>query len=317
MVAMVKVGIRLRMAPLRITSGATMVPSVKTQTEVFGMTFLSRVGLAAGFDKDAEILEGLPPLGFGFAEIGTVTPRPQPGNERPRLFRDPAQRAIFNCMGFNGLGATVVADNLGEVRQSLPEDFRIGVNIGKNKDTPLDEASRDYALAVTAFNGLADYLVINVSSPNTPGLRSLQTVEGIKPIVGSVQEVIGSWRTTPPLLLKIAPEIRAGDLVELIQGVEPLGIDGWVLTNTLSGTIQRKGKEYAGGLSGQPLAVESRNRLKDARSATCKPIISVGGIMDAAEARLRMELGADLIQVYTGWIYGGPTFPAEISRSIS
>lgn len=317
MVVTMKVGISLGMARLRVAGGAASNIAEAVPREILGMTFLSRVGLAAGFDKDAEILEGLPGLGFGFAEIGTVTPLPQNGNDRPRLFREPARRAIFNRMGFNGLGAQVVSERLRDARLSLPEGFRVGVNIGKNKDTPLDEAARDYILAARPFNGLADYLVINVSSPDTPGLRSLQTVEALKPIVGGVQEIIGRWRMTPPLLLKVAPELKEGILGDLIRGVEAHGIDGWVLTNTLSGKIELGGMEYSGGWSGSKLSIEARDRLREARSATRKPIISVGGIMDTQEARLRIELGADLIQIYTGWIYGGPSFPAELARAIS
>ena len=322
---LVRIGIRLGGVPLRIASGAGDPASVSEAGPdgrphmVFGMEFRSRVGLAAGFDKDAEMLRGLPDLGFGFVEIGTVTPRPQPGNDRPRLFRDPSREAIFNRMGFNGLGASVVSARLRRIRESgcLPDRFRVGANIGKNKDTSNEDSARDYELAARAFEGLADYMVINVSSPNTPGLRSLQTLESLKPIIDAVQRVIGTWTRRPPLLLKLAPEIAGESLTSLLAGLEPLGIDGWVLTNTLGGKhVDSSGVERAGGWSGGPLVGIARDRLIEARAATRLPIISVGGIMTGEEAARRIELGADLIQLYSGWIYRGPRFPASVVRAV-
>lgn len=284
--------------------------------QVFGMTFRSRVGLAAGFDKDAELVTALPSLGFGFAEIGTVTPRPQPGNERPRLFRDPARASVFNRMGFNGAGADVVSRRLSQVKGDLPPHFRVGVNLGKNKDTSLEDAASDYARAAAPFRDLADYLVVNVSSPNTPGLRSLQTIESLRPIIGAVQSVISQWTRKPPLLLKLAPELTGEGLAQLIQDIESSKsepIDGWILTNTLGG--QHLGQ--VGGWSGGLLTEHSRKSLVSARAVSKLPIISVGGILTEDEALERRRLGADLIQVYSGWIYGGPSFPAVLSREIA
>lgn len=315
---LIRLGIRMGNAPLRIASGASrrkVLPGEAPQ--VFGMSFASRVGLAAGFDKDAEMVEGLPALGFGFCEIGTVTPRPQPGNERPRLFREPAREALFNRMGFNGLGATVVAERLAQSKPRLPESFRVGVNLGKNKDTSLENAADDYILAAKAFRGLADYLVINVSSPNTPGLRSLQTVEALRPIVEGVGREIARWTKRPPLLLKLAPELSGMDLEAVIRGAESWGIDGWVLTNTLGGAWSKGLKqELPGGWSGAPVRDASRASLKQARALTKLPIVSVGGIFDAEEAMARRELGADLVQLYSGWIYRGPGLPFEVSRRL-
>ncbi len=312
-VALVRLGIRLGGLPLRIVSGTSARPA-SPSVKVAGLDFRSRVGLAAGFDKDAEMIEGLSDLGFGFAEIGTVTPRPQPGNDRPRLFRDPANYSLFNRMGFNGLGSALVRERLTQAREHLPADFRVGVNIGKNKDTPNESAASDYLLAASAFEGLADYLVVNVSSPNTPGLRALQSAETLKPIIEAVNGKISSWRVRPPLFLKLAPEIGAPDLAPLLAAVETWGVDGFVLTNTLGGNWPNP--SLAGGWSGEILRKRSREVLIEARKATRKPIISVGGIMSPEEARLRIEAGADLIQIYSGWIFQGPKFPNQVARAL-
>ncbi|MEO5971583.1 MAG: quinone-dependent dihydroorotate dehydrogenase, partial [Bdellovibrionia bacterium] len=286
-ISLIRLGIRLKNVPLRIVSGVTSselrTPKGSGSHQVFGLEFASSLGLAAGFDKNAEILAGLPSLGFGFAEIGTVTPRPQPGNDRPRLFRDPARQSLFNRMGFNGLGASIVAANVAESRDLLPLNFRVGVNIGKNKDTPAENAKEDYLKAARPFEGLSDYLVINVSSPNTPGLRSLQTVDALKPIIGEVVNLISGWRKKPPLLLKLAPELSADELIQLIQVLEPQGIDGWVLTNTLGGFFKANAGDVVGGWSGSLLTELAKNSLEIARNATSRPIISVGGIMNPEE----------------------------------
>jgi dihydroorotate dehydrogenase len=286
--------------------------------DVFGLRFASRVGLAAGFDKDAKVVDLLPSLGFGFAEIGTVTPRPQPGNPRPRLFRQVDKQALFNCMGFNGDGAVAVAGNLARLRPRLPNHFRVGVNIGKNKDTPLELAADDYAQAIKPFENLADFVVINVSSPNTPGLRSLQTYESLKRITDSVNEVLSRWTRRPPLLLKLAPEIRGEALSGLLNNLEGVGIDGWVLTNTLGGEWRlNESTRITGGWSGLPVTEAARASLIEARSFTRLPIVSVGGIMTPEEAAERIKLGASLVQIYSGWIYGGPSFPVEVARAVS
>ncbi len=320
-VRLIQIGSSFGKAPLRLASGLHRKEEISgfegQFPKVFGFEFKSRVGLAAGFDKNAEILTALPALGFGFAEVGTITPRPQPGNDLPRLFRDPKNSAIFNRMGFNGLGAEIVSRQLARARENLPLNFRVGVNLGKNKDTPLENAWEDYVLAAKAFEGLADYLVINVSSPNTPGLRSLQSIESLRPIVNEVVQLIGKWKVKPPLLIKVAPEIESVDLAQLIQTVEPWGVDGWILTNTLGGEMKAGEKTLAGGWSGKPLSQLSRKRLVEARKATQKAIISVGGILSAEEAEERLNLGADLIQIYTGWIFQGPSFPVILSRKVT
>ncbi len=311
--ALIRAGIWMGNWPLRIVSGSFSQTPANELPEVFGMRFLSRVGLAAGFDKNAEILAGLPALGFGFAEIGTVTPRPQPGNEIPRLFRDPKSQSVFNRMGFNNLGATLVAKRVETAKPCLPANFRVGINLGKNKDTPLDQAASDYVTAARPFEGLADYLVINVSSPNTPGLRSLQSVEALRPIVSDVSNLVSGWKKRPPLLLKLAPEISGEELASLMTSITSWkAIDGWVLTNTLAGI--RDG--MTGGWSGGVLTEKSRERLGEARAAVAAPILSVGGILTLDEAKRRIQEGADLIQLYTGWLYQGPCFPGRVGREL-
>jgi dihydroorotate dehydrogenase len=316
-VRLIETGEKVRALKLVSGSSSQYYPE-SALPKVFGMTFRSRVGLAAGFDKDAEIVTALPSLGFGFAEIGTVTPRPQPGNERPRLFRDPVRASVFNRMGFNGAGAEVVSRRLAGVKEQghLPPHFRVGVNLGKNKDTSLECAASDYAKAASHFKDLADYMVVNVSSPNTPGLRSLQTIEALRPIIAAVHEIISRWSRKPPLLLKIAPELQGESLAQLITELESskdAPIDGWILTNTLGG--EHRGQ--VGGWSGGVLTEQSRKSLIDARAVSRLPIISVGGILTAEEAMERLRLGADLVQIYSGWIYGGPSFPALLSEKIA
>jgi dihydroorotate dehydrogenase len=276
-----------------------------------------KIGLAAGFDKNAEVLEYLPRFGFGFAEIGTVTPKPQGGNPLPRLFRDPSNGALFNRMGFNNLGAGIIAGRLRKVKAKLPPTFRVGVNLGKNKQTSDQDAAMDYAKAAEAFLDCADYFVINVSSPNTPGLRALQTPQALIPIVRAVKNTVNRGNRKIPIHVKLAPELSLESMKELIQALESESVDGLILTNTLSGTYIYRGKEYSGGYSGTPLKEISRNRLIEVKKMTSMPIMSVGGIMDSEEAVNRMQSGADAIQIYTGWIYGGPFFARKLARLIS
>jgi dihydroorotate dehydrogenase len=295
-------------ALLRTVARQHVIPGGSAR-EVWNLRFRSPVGLAAGFDKNGVLLRALPHLGFGFAEIGSVTPRPQPGNPRPRLSRDASRKAIWNAMGFNNDGIEVVAARLEQARGSgwIPSDFPVGVNLGKNKDTPNEVAHRDYLAGARRFMLLADYLVVNVSSPNTPGLRALQEPEGVRRILDPILEVRAGGARSVPVLLKLAPEISGTLLAELLRQLEDR-VDGWILTNTL--------QSNSGGLSGEPLAEFSRARLLEAVGQTSKPIISVGGILDAHEARGRIEAGASLIQAYAGYIYGGPAFPARVAAGL-
>lgn len=298
---------------LRVVSGTPLsARDSSSHHELWGMTFLNRVGLAAGFDKNAEWLPSLPHLGFGFAELGTVTPRPQAGNERPRLFRVPEREALFNRMGFNNLGAALVAERVARFRSQLPEGFRVGINIGKNKTTSNESAVDDYVAAARPFANGVDYLVINVSSPNTPGLRALQEPESLKRLVSAVQAEVVRWSRPVPVLLKIAPELGEEALGELARMGDAMGMGGWVLTNTLGGTHL----DLPGGWSGRPVAEASLRSLRVMRGMTRAPIISVGGILDESEARLRIESGANLVQIYSGWVLRGPRLPSRLSKAL-
>ncbi len=288
---------------LRLMSGAFLSKTNKP-IEIFGVKFRNPIGLAAGFDKEGKLVRALPHLGFGYVEVGTVTPRAQPGNLRPRLFRDPERFSLFNRMGFNSPGAKTVAINVRNARNNgnLPENFRIGINLGKNKETSAENAANDYALAVKEFENLADYFVLNVSSPNTPGLRDLQTVESLKKIMSAVRLEMSKWNIKPPVLLKLAPELIGRPLDELIDAEKEIGVDGWVLSNTLGGFW----KGGRGGWSGGALGMLSRDHLDGVRSRSRLPILSVGGIIHSSEVRERLDRGADAVQVYTGWVYFGP-----------
>ncbi len=276
----------------------------------------NRIGLAAGFDKNAELLEFLPYFGIGYAEIGTVTPLPQGGNDRPRLFRIPSNQTIFNRMGFNNLGAGIISERVRRAKSRIPAGFRIGVNLGKNKNTPDEEAARDYSKAARPFLDTADYFVINVSSPNTPGLRALQTPEALSEIVKEVREVIASGSRSIPLYVKLAPELTGETLRSLIQALELAGVSGLILTNTLGGDYIYREKKLIGGWSGQVLTRLALDRLKEAKTYTQLPVISVGGIMTVQDALDRFSAGAHEIQIYTGWIYRGPFFAQRILKAL-
>lgn len=288
---------------------------VSTPTSI--LDALNPVGLAAGFDKNAEILEMLPHFGFGFAEIGTVTPKPQGGNSRPRLFRNAKDQTLFNRMGFNNLGAGVIAERVRVAKPKLPPRFRVGINLGKNKLTPDADAHLDYAKVATAFLDTADFFVINVSSPNTPGLRALQTPEAMKKIIQSVKQELQKTQRSIALWVKLAPEVTGADLTELIQTFEREKIDGIVLTNTLAGTHIYRQETYSGGLSGKVLERTSRERLVEARAQTDLPLISVGGISSQEEGAARLANGANLIEVYSGWVFRGPFFIRRLARHIA
>lgn len=288
--------------------------------DLLGLRFANRVGLAAGFDKNAEYLDVLEALGFGFVEIGTVTPRPQAGNPRPRLFRLPKDRALINRMGFNNDGMERIARRL----QSRPDGLVVGGNIGKNKDTANDRAVDDYLACFHALAPFVDYFVVNVSSPNTPGLRELQRRDALEEILATLQEANDQLDAPRPLLLKIAPDLTDDQLDEVADLVNERGLDGLILTNT---TIDRHGLRTsarrveaigAGGLSGAPLTHRADTVLKrvSGRLNDGMVRIGVGGIMKAEDGRNRMEAGADLLQLYTGFVYGGPELVRAIRSGI-
>ncbi len=287
-----------------------------------GLTFPHVLGLAAGFDKNAVGIDALGALGFGHVEVGTVTGEPQPGNEKPRLFRLTADRAVVNRMGFNNDGAEVVADRLARRRsrrggRSGPV---LGVNIGKSKVVPEDEAVRDYEKSARLLAPHADYLVVNVSSPNTPGLRNLQAVEKLEPILRAVRAVAGEV----PLLVKIAPDLSDDDVLAVADLALAIDLDGVIATNTtvsragLASTPEQVDGVGAGGLSGRPLSQRSLTvlRLLRDRVGDRLTLIGVGGITTAEDARARLDAGADLLQGYTAFIYEGPGWPRRILKGL-
>ena len=291
---------------------------------VMGIEFPNAFGLAAGFDKNAKAVPGLLALGFGHVEIGTVTAQPQPGNPKPRLFRLLDDNAIINRMGFNNDGAVIVAKRLAALRKTKAgRDAVIGVNIGKTKIVPAEEAVGDYVMSAALLAPYASYLVVNVSSPNTPGLRSLQAVDELRPLLVAVGEAtVGNM----PLLVKIAPDLANADVDDIADLALELGLDGIIATNT---TIDRPASlktprdvidaAGAGGLSGPILkerSLEVLTRLR-ARVGDKMAIISVGGVTTPRDAQARLDAGADLVQGYTAFIYEGPFWPGRISRALA
>lgn len=290
------------------------------EREYFGLTFKNPVGLAAGFDKDAKLIDELECLGFGFIEIGTVTPKAQPGNDKPRLFRLPADQAIINRMGFNNGGVHEAFERLKNRKSSVI----VGGNIGKNKITPNENAFDDYEYCFETLFPVVDYFVVNVSSPNTPDLRALQDKEPLTRLLSGLMDLNRQKEKRKPILLKIAPDLSDGQLQDIVDIVKDVRLDGLIATNT---TISRAGlntaKEKveaigAGGLSGRPLRERSTQILRFLRNKLGAefPIISVGGIMSADDAVEKMEAGASLIQVYTGFIYEGPGLVKKINKAL-
>jgi dihydroorotate dehydrogenase len=294
-----------------------------------GIDFPGPLGLAAGFDKNAEGIDALAALGFGFVEVGTVTGEPQAGNPTPRLFRLPADRAVVNRMGFNNDGAEVVARRLAARLGAKHAQVVVGVNIGKTKAVPEDDQAAvlaDYEKSTRLLAPHADYLVVNVSSPNTPGLRDLQAVERLRPLLSAVRRQADAVTTSHlPLLVKIAPDLTDKDVLAVADLAVELGLDGIVATNT---TISREGlvsdpadveRLGAGGLSGAPLrarAVEVLRLLRD-RVGPDLTIIAVGGIGDADDARERLDAGATLLQAYTAFVYEGALWPSRVQRALA
>lgn len=285
---------------------------------VFGVTFPNRVGLAAGLDKDAEVYDALGALGFGHIEIGTITPKGQPGNPKPRLFRLVNDKALINRMGFNNSGVEVAKNRLSKRKT----DVIICGNIGKNKVTPNDEAVNDYEKAFLGLYPVVNYFVVNVSSPNTPNLRELQDKEPLKRILNRLMEINRQQEEPKPILLKIAPDLSFSQIDDVLEIIAETGINGIVATNT---TIERQplttDAEYVkklgnGGLSGKPLTKRSTEIIKYIAQKTegKLPIIGVGGIMTPEDALEKIEAGASLIQLYTGFIYGGPGLVKKITK---
>ena len=287
--------------------------------EVLGLKFKNPLGLAAGFDKNASMIEELAEFGFGFIEIGTVTPLPQPGNEKPRMFRLPQDDALINRMGFNNQGVDVVAARLKQVQR---KGLIIGGNIGKNKLTPNEDAVSDYIKCFDRLFDVVDYFVVNVSSPNTPGLRELQEKEPLKHILNTLQQRNNKNQITRPILLKIAPDLTNSQLDDIIEIVMETKIAGVIATNT---TISRDDllssdnlKKESGGLSGKPLTMRSTEVIRYLSKHSNKSfvIIGVGGIHSPEDAIQKIQAGASLIQIYTGFIYEGPGLVKRILKGL-
>lgn len=290
------------------------------QRTLFGITFKNPVGLAAGFDKDAKLIDELACFGFGFIEIGTLTPKPQPGNDKPRLFRLPQDHALINRMGFNNEGVLAAVERLKKRKSGVI----VGGNIGKNKNTPNENALDDYAYCVEALYPVVDYFVVNVSSPNTPGLRALQEKEPLRKLLSFVKAQVNTKLKTKPVLLKIAPDLTVEQLDDVVEILKETKTDGIIATNT---TISRDGLSTpddvvqqigAGGLSGKPLTRHSTEVIRYLRKqlGPAFPIIGVGGIMSVQDALDKLNAGADLIQLYTGFVYEGPGFVKGINKAI-
>jgi dihydroorotate dehydrogenase len=306
----------------------TYTPEQAAEYSLFNMAFSNKVGLGAGFDKNATYLTELQYLGFGFVEIGTVTPKPQDGNDKPRLFRLPKDKALVNRMGFNNDGVTVIAQRLEAWRNHQPSTINhqliIGGNIGKNKFTKNEDAWKDYEICFTALHNYVDYFVVNVSSPNTPGLRALQEKEALRKILGNLQTINATKEKPKPILLKIAPDLSKDEINDVVDLALEIKLDGLVASNT---TIYRKlpntspkvlEKLGLGGLSGLPLKNKSTDVIKYITQKTNGqiPIIASGGIFTAADAKEKIAAGASLIQVWTGFIYEGPSIVKNICNGI-
>ncbi len=299
----------------------------RLSVSLWGLAFPNPLGLAAGFDKDGLALGVWPSLGFGFVEVGTVTPGPQPGNPKPRLFQLPQDRAALNRMGFNNQGAAALAERLRRLRQ---RPIPIGINLGKAKITPLEEAAADYLASFRLLQELGDYFVINVSSPNTPGLRSLQAAEQLEPILSALQQ---ENQGRKPLLVKISPDLDWPEIDRLLELAQTYALAGIVATNT---TLRRDNLKTrflpghgiseprpilaeAGGISGAPLRERSTQVIRYIHRSTQGklPIIGVGGIFTLADAMEKLEAGASLLQVYTGWAYEGPGMVPQLLRGLA
>lgn len=299
-----------------LAGGKIQHPSL--HKNLWGIDFPNPVGLAAGLDKNGDIIDAMGYLGFGFVEVGTITPQPQPGNDKPRLFRLVKDAALINRMGFNNVGAEVAAEKLKRRKTNVV----VGANIGKNKITPNEEAIRDYEYCFKTLFNVADYFVVNVSSPNTPGLRQLQDKDSLAAILNALQAINHSKTKTKPILLKIAPDLTSEQVKDVISVVQQTKIQGVIATNT---TITRTGLSYpaeeiekigSGGLSGKPLTKRATEVIRFIKANSDIPVIGVGGIMTVEDALEKLNAGADLIQLYTGFIYKGPKLIRDINRAL-
>jgi dihydroorotate dehydrogenase len=303
---------------------------VEDPIKLAGLTFPNRVGLAAGLDKNARCIDALAAIGFGFAEVGTVTPLPQSGNPKPRMFRLPQQRALINRLGFNNEGldafiANVKRSALHQQRQTLKAPMLLGLNIGKNAATPIERATDDYLIALDGVYQYADYVAVNISSPNTKNLRSLQSDEALDGLLAALAKrrktLAKQHGKNTPLFVKIAPDLDAAQIEVIASTLQRHGMDGVIATNTTLAREAVQGLAHAaeaGGLSGAPLLAQSNRVITQLRAALGAgfPIIGVGGIMSAQDAVSKIRAGADLVQIYTGLIYQGPALVTDSARLI-
>jgi dihydroorotate dehydrogenase len=309
----------------RLLEFRNLRPPHSKPIRLFGLDFPNRVGLAAGMDKNAAFWPAAAALGFGHVEVGTVTYHRQPGNPRPRVFRYPEEEAVINRLGFNNEGAEFVARRLGKQNRGRTRRIPLGINIGKSKKVPIEEAAEDYLKSFHLLADYADYFTINVSSPNTPGLRKLQGSDHLPALLKHLADANekrskDSGKTRLPILVKIAPDLSFREIDSILETVIELGYDGIVATNT---TLARPGKfaevDEAGGLSGKPVDQRSTDIIRYINRSTNGdlPIIGVGGIMDTKSAGEKISAGASLVQIYTGFVYRGPFFPREVAWALS
>jgi dihydroorotate dehydrogenase len=287
----------------------------KLERKLGNLTFPNPIGLAAGFDKDGRVVQAVENLGFGFVEVGTVTPKPQPGNFKPRLWRFPKQKALVNALGFPGIGAAAVAHHLKDVTVSIP----VGVNLGKNLNTPLECAHEDLLAGLDILYPFGDFFVVNISSPNTPGLRELQQSKALERIANVLQEKLAALGPKP-LLVKIAPDVSEHDLEDIVQTAARNNLAGLVVANTTTNRAQVPGAAFLdrGGLSGKPLFERTLALIQQTRRLMGRDaiLIASGGIFSGADAAKIFESGADLAQIYTALIYRGPRCPKFINREL-
>ena len=291
-------------------------PAPKPKT-VFGVNFPNPIGLAAGLDKNGVALPAWAAMGFGFIEIGTVTAKAQPGNPKPRIFRFPEQQALINRLGFNNDGADEISSRLRKLRESgrWPANCRVGINIGKSRVTPMAEATDDYLYSFRLLQDFADYVALNVSSPNTPGLRELQEPAALSQLLRAIRDANQS--SAKPIVVKIAPDLSSTELEEIIAVCEQSEVAGIIATNTtLDHSSIPPVRDQPGGLSGAPLREKSTALVRSIFAKSKIPVIASGGICDAGSAREKFEAGAQLLEIYTGYIYRGPRLLREIAKAI-
>jgi dihydroorotate dehydrogenase len=309
----------------KLFTNAFLLENAQLENKVFGLTFKNPVGLGAGFDKNARYLNELEALGFGFVEIGTVTPLGQKGNDKPRLFRLPKDKALINRMGFNNDGVEIIVERLKKISNQQSEiSIIIGGNIGKNKVTANEDAWKDYEICFLKLHDYVDYFVVNVSSPNTPGLRELQEKDSLRKILTTLQIANKKFPTTKPILLKIAPDLTESQIDDVISLAVEIKLDGLVVSNTtiVRDNLQTSGEELerigAGGLSGKPAKERSTTIIQYINQKTNGqiPIIGSGGIFTGADAKEKLDAGSVLVQVWTGFIYEGPAIVRNICRTL-